>query len=75
MCTSKPAISGSFPGRPITPSTGPTVNRDFGGGWWDNGIGLNMQINDRHNIYMDANYAKGSRFDQKQFNIGYRYSF
>ena len=48
---------------------------DFGGGWWDNGIGLNMQINDRHNIYMDANYAKGSRFDQKQFNIGYRYSF
>lgn len=48
---------------------------DFGGGWWDNGIGLNMQINDRHNLYMDATYAKGSRFDQKQFNIGYRYSF
>lgn len=48
---------------------------DFGGGWWDNGIGLNMQINDRHNLFMDATYAKGSRFDQKQFNIGYRYSF
>lgn len=48
---------------------------DFGGGWWDNGIGVNMQINGRHNLYMDAGYAKGSRFDQKQINVGYRYSF
>ncbi len=48
---------------------------DFGGGWWDNGIGINMQINDRHNLYMDATYSAGSRFDQKQVNIGYRYSF
>ena len=48
---------------------------DFGGGWWDNGIGINMQINDRHNFYLDANYAKGNKFDQKQINIGYRYSF
>ena len=48
---------------------------DFGGGWWDNGIGINMQINDRHNLFMDATYSAGSRFDQKQINIGYRYSF
>lgn len=48
---------------------------DFGGSWWDNGIGINMKINDRHNLFMDATYAAGSRFDQKQVNVGYRYSF
>lgn len=54
------------------------VNReryDFGGGWWDNGIGVNAQIAERHNLYMDATYSRGGSFDRKQFNIGYRYSF
>uniref|UniRef100_UPI0033424ECE autotransporter outer membrane beta-barrel domain-containing protein n=1 Tax=Castellaniella defragrans TaxID=75697 RepID=UPI0033424ECE len=48
---------------------------DFGGGWWDNGIGVNMQINRRHHLYLDATYAKGGSFDQKQINAGYRYTF
>lgn len=48
---------------------------DFSGGWWDNGIGVNMQINKKHNLYLDATYAKGGRFDHKQLNLGYRYSF
>lgn len=54
------------------------VNReryDFGGGWWDNGVGVNMQIGERHNLYMDATYSRGGSFDRKQLNIGYRYSF
>lgn len=48
---------------------------DFGGGWWDNSIGVNMQIGGQHHIYMDATYAKGGSFDHKQLNVGYRYSF
>ncbi|MGL4666897.1 MAG: autotransporter outer membrane beta-barrel domain-containing protein, partial [Saezia sp.] len=48
---------------------------DFGGGWWDNGIGVNMRINNQHNIYVDAAYAKGGSFDKKQLNFGYRYEF
>ncbi|UYZ85094.1 autotransporter outer membrane beta-barrel domain-containing protein [Entomomonas sp. E2T0] len=47
----------------------------FRGGWLDNGIGISANINKVHNIYMDANYATGNRFDQKQLNIGYRYNF
>jgi outer membrane autotransporter protein len=67
--------------REFSGDTGYTFNHynhesyDFGGGWWDNGIGVNMQINGRHNIYMDATYAKGGSFDHKQLNIGYRFSF
>lgn len=48
---------------------------DFRGGWWDNGLGITAQINKKHNIYSELDYAKGSRFDQKQINVGYRYSF
>lgn len=50
-------------------------DHNFRGGWWDNGIGINATINKNHNIYSDINYAKDSRFDQRQINLGYRYSF
>ena len=52
-----------------------TERYDFGGGWWENGIGVNIQINDRHNLYLDATYSKGGSFDQKQVNVGYRFSW
>lgn len=48
---------------------------DFGGGWWDNGVGVNMRINNQHNIYAEAGYARGGSFDKKQLNLGYRYEF
>lgn len=48
---------------------------NFAGNWWDNGIGVNMQFNNQHNLYVDAVYSLGNKFDQKQVNIGYRYSF
>ncbi|UYZ84944.1 autotransporter outer membrane beta-barrel domain-containing protein [Entomomonas sp. E2T0] len=54
---------------------GSKEKNSFRGQWWDNGIGITANINKVHNIYMDANYAKGSKFDQKQLNLGYRYSF
>ncbi len=45
------------------------------GNWWDNGIGVNTQINKNHNVYLEADYAIGNKFDRKQLNLGYRYSF
>ena len=48
---------------------------DFGGNWWDNGIGVNMRLNRKHNLYGDVVYSAGNKFDRKQVNIGYRYNF
>lgn len=48
---------------------------DFGGNWWDNGIGVDIQFNKQHHIYTDVVYSFGNKFDQKQVNLGYRYSF
>ncbi|WP_434778154.1 autotransporter outer membrane beta-barrel domain-containing protein [Neisseria sp. Ec49-e6-T10] len=54
---------------------GSKEEHSFGGGWWQNGIGVNTQINKHHNVYLDASYATGSKFDQVQVNAGYRYSW
>ena len=48
---------------------------DFGGNWWDNGVGVNMRLNGKHNLYSDIVYSAGNKFDQKQVNVGYRYNF
>ncbi len=48
---------------------------DFGGNWWDNGIGINMQLKQRHNFYGDVVYSLGNKFDRKQVNVGYRFDF
>ncbi|WP_144353388.1 autotransporter outer membrane beta-barrel domain-containing protein [Snodgrassella alvi] len=48
---------------------------DFGGHWWDNGIGINVQLKQKHNFYGDMAYSLGNRFDRKQINVGYRFDF
>lgn len=48
---------------------------DFSGGWVDTSLGINGQINNRHNIYGEISYANGDRFDKQQVNLGYRYQF
>lgn len=47
----------------------------FNGNWWDNGIGVSAQVNKQHNIYLEADYSVGDKFDKKQVNLGYRYAF
>ncbi|MFD1260922.1 autotransporter outer membrane beta-barrel domain-containing protein [Entomomonas asaccharolytica] len=47
----------------------------FRSSWFDNGVGVNISINKQHNIYAEFDYAKGNRFDKKQLDVGYRYSF
>lgn len=48
---------------------------DFGGNWWDNAIGVNVQLKQRHNFYADMVYSLGNKFDRKQINVGYRFDF
>ena len=48
---------------------------DFGGTWWDNGIGINATFSHRHHLYAEADYSKGNRFDKRQLHLGYRYTF
>lgn len=48
---------------------------NLGGHWFDVGLGVSATLNKNHNLYGDLNYSKGSRFDRKQINVGYRYEF
>lgn len=47
----------------------------FGGDWLEIGIGLNLDIDKNNKIYSEINYSNGKRFNNKNFMIGYRYSF
>ena len=47
----------------------------FKGHWLEVGVGVNMQINKKHNLYADLTYADGNKFNQMQVNLGYRYNF
>ncbi|MFD1260718.1 autotransporter outer membrane beta-barrel domain-containing protein [Entomomonas asaccharolytica] len=41
--------------------------------WKSGGIGGSINLNKNHNIYADAEYTKGGRFNQRQLNLGYSY--
>lgn len=47
----------------------------FRSNWFDNGVGVNININKKHNIYAEADYSTGNHFDNAMLNVGYRYSF
>ncbi|QIQ22004.1 autotransporter outer membrane beta-barrel domain-containing protein [Zophobihabitans entericus] len=48
---------------------------NFKGHMIDNAVGVNAQIDNVHNLYIDFTYAKGNQFDQTMVNLGYRYNF
>lgn len=54
---------------------GSTEQHTFKGGWWNNGLGISAQINKQHTLYMDIDSSVGNKFDQRQINGGYRFSF
>lgn len=47
----------------------------FGGGWWNNGLGISAQFKQRHTLYLDVDSSTGHQFNQRTANLGYRYSF
>lgn len=56
-------------------NNGDKKDHTFRSSWFDNGIGANITINKQHNIYAEADYSTGGKFDNAMFNLGYRYSF
>ncbi|QCT18386.1 autotransporter outer membrane beta-barrel domain-containing protein [Jejubacter calystegiae] len=47
----------------------------FRGGWWNNGLGFSAQFKQHHTLYFDVDSSTGYQFNQRQANLGYRYSF
>ncbi len=54
---------------------GSTENHTFKGNWWNNGVGVSAQIAKQHTFYLDVDSSTGNKFDQRQINGGYRFSF
>ncbi|PNC07242.1 autotransporter outer membrane beta-barrel domain-containing protein, partial [Enterobacter cloacae] len=54
---------------------GTRENHSFRGNGWNNGVGISAQVRDAHILHAEADYTTGSRFNQTQLNIGYRFSF
>ncbi len=46
----------------------------FKGNGWNNGVGLSAQISS-HTLFLEADMVDGKRFNQRQVNAGYRFSF
>ncbi|GKX61574.1 hypothetical protein SOASR032_01430 [Pragia fontium] len=54
---------------------GSAENHTFKGNWWNNGVGVSAQLAKQHTFYLSADSSTGHKFDQRQINGGYRFSF
>ncbi|VEJ55613.1 P.93 [Pragia fontium] len=54
---------------------GSPESHSFKGGWWNNGVGVSAQMNKQHALYLDLDTSTGNKFNQRQMNGGYRFSF
>ena len=55
---------------------GDVVKEDFGGGWWEVGVGANINLSKATYIYADIEKTFGGEVDTNwQWNLGVRYSF
>jgi len=53
-----------------------TMEQDLGGGWWEVGVGANINLSKATYIYADIEKAFGGEVDTNwQWNLGVRYSF
>ncbi len=55
---------------------GEAISEDFGGGWWEVGVGANINLSKATYIYADIEKTFGGEVDTNwQWNLGVRYSF
>ncbi|SUB82709.1 P.93 [Pragia fontium] len=54
---------------------GSPESHSFKGGWWNNGVGVSALMNKKHTLYLDLDTSTGNKFNQRQINAGYRFSF
>lgn len=71
----KTGIMREFDGDVDYKLNGSTEKHTFKGNWWNNGIGVSAQIGEQHTLYLDVDSSTGNKFDQRQINGGYRFSF
>lgn len=65
-----------FDGDVGTRLNGTRVKESFGDDWFTYGVGVTMQINEKHSLYADFEAASGGQFKQPwSVNGGYRISF
>ena len=57
-------------------TSGKPVEDDFGGGWWEVGVGANINLSKATYIYADIEKTFGGEVDTNwKWNLGVRYSF
>ena len=71
----KTGIVREFDGNVDYKLNGSAEKHTFKGNWWNNGVGISAQINKQHTLYLDVDSSTGNKFNQRQVNGGYRYSF
>ena len=55
---------------------GKAISEDFGGGWWEVGVGANINLSKATYVYADIEKTFGGEVDTNwQWNLGVRYSF
>lgn len=53
-----------------------TIKEDLGGGWWEVGVGTNINLSKATYVYADVEKTFGGEVDTNwQWNLGVRYSF
>lgn len=71
----KTAFMREYSGRGHYYLNGEKENHFFRGNWWNNGLGINARINQRHDFYLEVDTNRGHNFDTFNVNGGYRFIF
>lgn len=70
----KTGVMREFDGDAAYTLNGSQERLSFRGNGWNNGIGVSAQMSN-HTLFLEADLVDGKRFDQRQVNAGYRFSF
>lgn len=71
----KSGVVREFKGETDYRLNGSLERHSFKGNGWNNGLGVSARIAGQHVIYMEGDSLTGQQFNQRQFNVGYRFSF
>ncbi|MGC0868772.1 UNVERIFIED_ORG: outer membrane autotransporter protein [Pantoea agglomerans] len=70
----KTGVLREFEGNAAYALNGSDERLSFKGNGWNNGVGVSAQISS-HTLFIEADMVDGNRFNQRQVNAGYRFSF
>lgn len=70
----KTGVLREFEGNAAYALNGSDERLSFKGNGWNNGVGVSAQISN-HTLFIEADMVDGNRFNQRQVNAGYRFSF